>query len=43
MKLKGVLAGLDGADTDKVPEEYRELVKAYFGALSRGDESIIER
>ncbi|MES2708337.1 MAG: hypothetical protein V4726_17210 [Verrucomicrobiota bacterium] len=35
-KLKGVLGGVDSAASDQVPPEYRELVKAYFGALAKG-------
>ena len=37
VKLRGVLAGASGADTDRVPEEYRPLVRAYFSALAKGE------
>jgi hypothetical protein len=37
VKLRGVISGVEGADGDRVPAEYRDLVRAYFGALSGGD------
>jgi len=36
MKLRSSLQGVDGVANDQIPEEYRELVKAYFGALATG-------
>lgn len=38
-KLKSVISGAEGAQSERVPEEYRELVKAYFGALAREGEN----
>ena len=37
VKLRGVLAGANAAESDRVPAEYRELVRAYFGALAKGE------
>jgi hypothetical protein len=37
VKLRGVISGAESADGDRVPAEYRDLVRAYFGALSGGD------
>lgn len=37
MKLKSTLKGVDGARSDQIPAEYRDLVKAYFGALAKGN------
>ena len=34
-KLKGLISGAQGNEGDRVPAEYRELVKGYFQALSR--------
>ena len=36
MKLKSALNGVDATRTEQIPAEYRELVKAYFGALAKG-------
>ena len=36
MKLKSTLSGVNGAQNEQVPAEYRELVKAYFGAIAKG-------
>ena len=36
MKLKSSLKGVDSAGSSQVPAEYRDLVKAYFGALAKG-------
>ncbi len=37
MKLKSSLKGVDSANNASVPAEYRDLVKAYFGALAKGN------
>ena len=37
MKLKSSLKGVDSAGSPQVPAEYRDLVKAYFGALAKGN------
>jgi len=37
VKLRGVLSGANSADSDRVPAEYRELVRLYFGALAKGE------
>ena len=37
VKLRGVLAGANSAESDRVPAEYRELVRQYFGALAKGE------
>lgn len=34
MKIRSTMSGANAADGDKVPAEYRDLVKAYFGALA---------
>ena len=36
MKLRSSLNGVEGASSEQIPAEYRELVKAYFGALATG-------
>ena len=36
MKLRSALQGVEGARDEAIPAEYRDLVKAYFGALSKG-------
>ncbi len=36
MKLRSALQGVDGAREEHIPAEYRDLVKAYFGALAKG-------
>jgi hypothetical protein len=36
MKLRSSLQGVDGVAHEQIPAEYRELVKAYFGALATG-------
>ena len=35
-KLRSALNGVDGASSEQIPAEYRDLVKAYFGALAKG-------
>ena len=37
MKLKSSLKGVDSAGSAQVPAEYRDLVKAYFGAIAKGN------
>ncbi|MDB6070509.1 MAG: hypothetical protein JWL81_1680 [Verrucomicrobiales bacterium] len=36
VKLRSSLQGVDGASSTEIPAEYRDLVKAYFGAISKG-------
>jgi hypothetical protein len=36
MKLRSSLNGVDGVSSEQIPAEYRDLVKAYFGALATG-------
>jgi hypothetical protein len=40
MKLRSSLNGVDGVRTEQIPAEYRDLVKAYFGALATGGKTI---
>ena len=39
IKLRSALNGVDGTSSEQVPAEYRDLVKAYFGALAKGEKA----